>query len=171
MHPTTIARTVAAAGLSLLALGSLANQASADPPAAGVFSVGGGGISTVEDDGDVVFTGPGLASDRRLREMLDVTLTVVVSPDAGELPAVGSCTPATSTFVVDGKRGAGMTLEGTGDICSRVIFGNFVETVFEGTFDVVDAQRQDLRGTSGTYRVNITPNGFTSAYASSFVPS
>ena len=171
MHLTSTTRAVAAGGLALVALSGVADMAAAEPFGAGVFSVGGGGISTVEDDGDVVVSGPALVTDRRLREMVDATLTVVVSPENGELPSVGSCTNAAATFVVDGKRGVAMTLDGSGQICARAITPTFVETLFEGTFDVVDAQRQDLRGTSGSYRVNIRPNGFTSSYASSYLPT
>ena len=169
MHAMSTTRTVLAGGLAAIALSASATQASAAPYGAGVFSLGGGAISTVEEDGDVVFTGPGLVTDRRLQEMRDVTLTVVVSPQDGELPAVGSCTPATSTFVAEGKRGLNMTLDGAGEVCARAVNPSFTETVFQGTFAVIEADRRDLRGVTGDYRVNIKPNGFTRAHAASSV--
>jgi hypothetical protein len=166
MTRTATIRTLAAAGLALASLGATAGTSSAEPYGAGVFTGSGSGISTVEDDGDIVVSGPGLVSDRRLTEMLDATVTITVSPAGGVLPGIGECVDGASTFVFEGKRGVAMTLDGTGQICTRTVFGTFTETVFQGTFHVVDAQRQDLRGASGSYRVGIKPHGFTHGHAS-----
>jgi len=161
-----------------VALGGLLTLALAAPAAAGgngatdVFTVGGGGIYTVADDGSVVLDqGQALVTDRRVREMLDATLSVVLATDDGTFPEPDACEPASATFVVEGQRDVAMTLEGTGTYCARrhPVFPTFVERRFEGRYVVTDAKRPMLRGDEGTFSVTLS-GGFMAASTSSFIP-
>ena len=135
--------------------------------------VGGGGIAQVDSTGAVVVEGPALVQDKQLREMLDATIRATMAPTEGALPAVGECKPASATFVVDGERDADMTLASQGTVCrvQNSFFPAYVTVEFDGLHEVVEAKRPQLRGGTGSMSITITPGGFTSLHADSFVPS
>ena len=172
MHRITITTQAVALG-GLLTL-TVAGAAAAVGRAGDVYTVGGGGIATVDADGSAVLTdGPALVSDRHLRDQLDATLDVVLAAADGSLPAPDTCEPASATFVVEGERDADMTLVGSGEVCAvRNPFApSFVSQEFNGQHVVTDAKRPGLEGDHGSFRVTVTSGGFTSAYATSFVPT
>ena len=105
--------------------------------------------------------------------MLDAPIRATMAPTEGALPAIGECKPASTTFVVDGEHDAEMTLTSQGTVCrvQNSFFPAYVTVEFDGLHQVVEAKRPQLRGGTGTLSITITPGGFTSLHADSFVPS
>jgi hypothetical protein len=164
---------VAAGALGLAAVLTLGVGDAVDAAPASTLFVGGGGIAQVDDTGVVVVEGPALVQDKQLRDMLDATIRATMSPTVGELPAIGECKPASATFVVEGERDADMTLASQGTVCrvQNPFFPAYVTVEFDGLHEVVDAKRPQLRGATGSLSITVTPGGFTSLHADSFVPS
>jgi hypothetical protein len=169
-HPKTFAAAGLAGLAAALALGA-GSPAEATP--ASVLFVGGGGIAQFVTNGAIVVEGPALVQDKHLREMLDATIRATMTPTEGGLPAIGECTAASATFVVDGERDADMTLTSDGTVCrvQNAFFPAYVTLEFDGLHDVVEAKRPQIRGTSGSMSITVSPGGFTSLHADSFVPS
>jgi hypothetical protein len=167
-----ITAAVALAVASVLALGSV-NPAAAAPSETPTLSVGGGGNAVADGNGTVVVEGTALVQDKHLRDMLDATIRATMAAADGSLPAVDECEPATATFVIDGQRDADLTLSGPGTVCTvrNSFFPAYITVEFDGQHQVVDAKRPQLRGTTGSFSIAITPGGFTSLYADSFVPT
>lgn len=165
-------KTVALAGAVGLALTLGVGQPVGAAPTSALF-VGGGGIAQVDSTGAVVVEGPALVQDKHLREMLDATIRATMAPTEGALPDVGECKPASATFVVDGERDADMTLTSQGTVCrvQNSFFPAYITVEFDGLHEVVETKRPQLRGVTGSLSVTITPGGFTSLHADSFVPS
>jgi hypothetical protein len=168
MNHIAVASAVGLAAVVTLGVGS--------PVAATATSalfVGGGGIAEVDSTGAVIVEGPALVQDKQLRDMLDATIHATMAPTDGPLPAVGECTPASATFVIDGERDADMTLTSDGTVCrvQNSYFPAYVTVEFDGLHEVVEAKRPQLRGVTGSLSITVTPGGFTSLHADSFVPS
>ena len=160
-----------AAGLAAVLMLGVGQPAAAASTSA--LFVGGGGIAEIDDAGAVVVEGPALVQDKHLRNMLDATIRATMAPTDGGLPEVGECKAASATVVVEGERDADMTLTSQGNVCrvSNPFFPAFVLVKFNGVHQVVTAKRPQLRGIEGSLSITITPGGFTSLHADSFVPS
>lgn len=141
-------------------------------PASTLF-VGGGGIATNDDHGTVTVEGPALVQDKHLRTMLDATIRATMTVADGSLPAIGECESATVTFVVDGERDSDMTLTSDGTVChfQHPNFPKYTAMEFDGLHQVIEAKRPQLRGATGSLSMNVSPGGFTSLHADSFVPT
>jgi hypothetical protein len=172
-HFTRALTTVGALSVAAaLALGSTSPAAAAPSGTAALF-VGGGGSAVTDGNGGVVVEGPALVQDKHGRDMLDATIRATMAPADGSLPAVDECEPAAATFVVQGERDATMTLTGPGTVCTvrNAFFPTYITVEFDGQHEVVEAKRPQLRGTTGSLSITITPSGFTSLHADSFVPT
>ena len=167
-HVCTATGAVAAA----LALG-VGNPVAAEPAWTSTLFVGGGGQAVIHDDGTVVVEGPALVHDKHLRRTLDATIRATMTTPDGTLPAVGQCEPASTTFVVEGDRDSDVTLASQGTVCrvSNAFFPAYITVEFDGQHEVVEAKRPQLRGVTGSLSMTISPGGFTSLHADSFVPS
>lgn len=141
-------------------------------PAQALF-VGGGGIAADDGSGGIVVEGPGLVNEKHLRTVLDATVRATMSAADGTLPGIGECEPASATVVVDGERDADLTLSSTGTVCrvQNAYFPSYVSLDYDGPHEVTDAKRPQIRGMAGTLSVSVSPGGFTSLYADSFVPT
>jgi hypothetical protein len=165
--------SAAACGISIAATlavgpGGLVTAA----PTTALF-LGGGGIAVDDGNGAIVVDGPALVQDKHLRDMLDATIHTTMTSTDGELPAIGDCKPATATVDVDGERDADMTLTSDGTVCrvQNPSFPAYVTIEYDGLHQVVEAKRPQLRGVSGSLSITVTPGGFTSVHADSFVPT
>ena len=172
IHRRRVLRVAGACAAGMLGIGAGAPVA-AEPAWTSTLFVGGGGLAVSNDDGTTVVEGPGLVHDKHLRLMLDATIHATMAPADGTLPAVDGCEPASATFVVDGERDADMTLTSQGPVCRvrNPFFPAYVTVEFDGQHQVVSAKRPQLRGETGSLSMTITPGGFTSLHADSFVPS
>jgi hypothetical protein len=168
MTPVTVAGTVGLA--TMLTLG-VAQPVAATPTS--TLFVGGGGIAADDGQGNVVVEGPALVQDKHLRTMLDATISATMTVADGTLPTIGECESAAATFVVTGERDADMTLTSEGTVCrvQHPNFPSYITVQFDGQHTVVEAKRPQLRGGTGSLSINISPGGFTSLYADSFVPT
>jgi hypothetical protein len=168
-HLTTVA---AACGVSLAAALAVGPGGPVTAAPTTALFVGGGGIAVHDGNGAIAVEGPGLVQDKHLRDMLDATIRATMATTEGELPDVGECKPATATLVVDGERDADMTLTGNGTVCrvQNPSFPTYVTIEYDGLHHVVEAKRPRLRGVGGSLSITVTPGGFTSVHADSFVP-
>ncbi len=157
---------------TVLALG-VSNPVAAEPAGTATLYVGGGGVAEVDGTGAVVVEGPALVQNKHLRDMLDATIRATMTAVDGTLPDVDKCEPASATFLVDGERDSDMTLTSQGTVCRvrNAFFPAYITVEFDGQHDVVEAKRPQLRGVTGSLSMTITPGGFTSLHADSFVPS
>jgi hypothetical protein len=163
--------TTAAVGLAAVVTLAVGDPVAAAPTSA--LFVGGGGLAQVDAAGSVLVEGPGLVQDKHLREMLDATIRATMATADGTLPALGTCEPATATFVVDGERDSDMTLVSQGTVChtQHPSVPAYIAIEFDGRHEVVEAKRPQLRGVTGSLAITMSTGGFTSLYADSFVPS
>jgi hypothetical protein len=170
MQIHTTIRNAAAGGLAALVLG-LAGPAAATPSS--TLFVGGGGIAADDGAGSIVVEGPGLVQDKHLREMLDATLRATMAPVDQTMPAIGECEPAVAGVVVDGVRDTDMTLRSDGTVCHlrHPVFTSYVWVEYRGIHEVTQAKRPQLRGVTGSLSITVSPGGFTSVHADSFVPT
>jgi hypothetical protein len=163
---------VSAVGALGLVLTLGVGQPVAAKPASTLF-VGGGGIATNDGHGTVTVEGPALVQDKHFRTMLDATIRATMTVPDGSLPAIGECESAIATFVVDGERDADMTLISDGTVCyfQHPNFPTYTALEFDGFHEVIEAKRPQLRGTTGSMSMTVSPAGFTSLHADSFVPT
>jgi hypothetical protein len=171
IHLTKAVAATSAFGLAAVLTLGAGNPAAAKPTT--TLFIGGGGVAEIDNTGTVIVEGPALVQDKHLRDMLDATVHATMAATDGTLPAIDECELASATVIIDGTRDSNMILTSQGTVCHtrNPFFPTDVTIKYHGQHHVVDARRPQLRGVTGSLSMTISPGGFTSLHADSFIPS